>query len=223
MIGRQLPFFSLIVPVLADLGVRRLARDAGGLAGDARRRRALRDAAVPRLQLPRAVARRRRRRHRLDGLPGAVPARLAPERPIWTEPPRDWSPQRTWPRTSADAPADVTLAATLTVMRAWMPVAHPDASSSSSGACRRSRLPGRRSRCAEFPVPALHKMVHEGAAGGRRAACRRPRSSRFNWLSATGTGILLAAIVAGLCMGYSPRRAGADVLAHARSWSASRC
>ena len=55
--------------VLADLGLRRLPPDAGGLAGAARRRRLLRRPAVPRLQLPRPLARRRRRRDRLDGLP----------------------------------------------------------------------------------------------------------------------------------------------------------
>ena len=65
--------------LLADLGHRRLPPDARGLAGAARRRRLLRAAAVSRLQLPRALARRHRRRHRLDGLARAVPAGLAPE------------------------------------------------------------------------------------------------------------------------------------------------
>ena len=39
MVGRQLPFFSLHRAVLADLGVRRLARDARDLAGHPGRRR----------------------------------------------------------------------------------------------------------------------------------------------------------------------------------------
>ncbi len=56
MVGRQLPFFSLIVPfwlIWAYAGRRGML---GGLAGDSRRRRVVRDPAVPRLELPRSVA-----------------------------------------------------------------------------------------------------------------------------------------------------------------------
>ncbi len=66
-------------PVLADLGLRRLPQDAGSLAGNPGRRRLVRRAAVSCLQLPRAMAGRRRRRNRFDDLPRPVPARLAPE------------------------------------------------------------------------------------------------------------------------------------------------
>ena len=48
--------------VLADLGVRRLSPDGRGLAGDPGRRRHLRGPAIPGVQLPRAVAGRRRGR-----------------------------------------------------------------------------------------------------------------------------------------------------------------
>ena len=80
MIGRQLPFFSLIVPfwlIWAFVGFRKMLEvwPAVLVAGVVLRR-----PAVSRLQLPRALAGRRRRRHRLDGLPRAVPARLAAER-----------------------------------------------------------------------------------------------------------------------------------------------
>ena len=54
--------------VLAGLGVRRVARDARGLAGDARRRRVVRRPAVPGVELPRSVAGGRRRRDRVDGV-----------------------------------------------------------------------------------------------------------------------------------------------------------
>ena len=79
MIGRQLPFFSVIVPfwlIWAFVGFRRMLEVWPALlvAGAS-----FAAAAVSRLQLPRALARRHRRRHRLDGLARAVPAGLAPE------------------------------------------------------------------------------------------------------------------------------------------------
>ena len=64
-------------PDLADLGLRRLPPHARSLPGPPRRRHLLRHPAISRLQLPRPLARRRRRRHRLDGLPRPLPARLA--------------------------------------------------------------------------------------------------------------------------------------------------
>ena len=39
-----------------------------------------------------------------------------------------------------------------------------------------------------------------------------PAVFRFNWLSATGTGTFLAALLAGLLMGLKPREIGADLL-----------
>ena len=44
-----------------------------------------------------------------------------------------------------------------------------------------------------------------------RSRRRRPRCTRSIWLSATGTGILIAAIIAGLCDGLSPAETGADL------------
>ena len=59
--------------VLAGVGLRRLPRHARRLAGDPGGRPRLRHPAVPRLQLPRPVAGRRRRRGHLDGGARRVP------------------------------------------------------------------------------------------------------------------------------------------------------
>src|SRR5262249_40591864 len=52
------------------------------------------------------------------------------------------------------------------------------------------------------PVPGLHMLVQRVPPVVREA---RPEGAVFviNWLSATGSGILVAAIAAGLVMGYS--------------------
>jgi lactate permease len=55
----------------------------------------------------------------------------------------------------------------------------------------------------KYPVPELHNMVQKVppvvAAPAKEAAVYA-----FNWLSATGTGILLAAVLAGFMMKYTP-------------------
>jgi lactate permease len=55
-----------------------------------------------------------------------------------------------------------------------------------------------------LPVPALHNLVQRVPPV---VATPRPEAAVFNlnWLSATGSGILVAALVAGLAMGYRPR------------------
>ena len=54
------------------------------------------------------------------------------------------------------------------------------------------------------PVPALHNLVQRVPPV---VAAPKPEPAVFNlnWLSATGSGILVAALVAGLVMGYRPR------------------
>ena len=69
------PAASLLLgdrPVLADLGFCRGTRDARGLAGDSRRRRHLRHPPILDVELPRSVARRRRRLDRLAGCAGPL-------------------------------------------------------------------------------------------------------------------------------------------------------
>lgn len=55
-----------------------------------------------------------------------------------------------------------------------------------------------------FPVPGLHHAVQR-TPPVVAAAQAEPALFALNWLSATGTAILLAAIIAGVAMGYRPR------------------
>ena len=65
--------------VLADLGVRGLARHEGDLAGDPRHRRVVRGPAIRDLELHQSLDRRHRRLADLDGLPDPVPESVAAE------------------------------------------------------------------------------------------------------------------------------------------------
>jgi L-lactate permease len=79
MVGRQLPFFSLIVPFLADLGLRGVPGHARGVAGRACHRRLLRNPAVLDLQLHQSVDCRHWRVADFHGLPDPVPEGVAAE------------------------------------------------------------------------------------------------------------------------------------------------
>ena len=79
MVGRQLPFFSLIVPfwlIWAFAGWHGMKDD---LAGDPGHRRLLRRPAIPDLQLRQSMDRRYRRLADFDGLPDPVPEGLEAE------------------------------------------------------------------------------------------------------------------------------------------------
>ena len=81
-VGDDRPAAALLLAhraVLADLGLRRVPRDAGDLAGDPGDRRVLRRAAVPRVQLHGPLPGRRDRGAGLAGLPVGLPAGLAAE------------------------------------------------------------------------------------------------------------------------------------------------
>ena len=79
MVGRQLPFFSLIVPFWLIWAFAGFARHEGDLAGDPGDRRLLRDPAIPDLQLHQSLDRRYRRVADLDGLPDRLSQGLAAE------------------------------------------------------------------------------------------------------------------------------------------------
>ena len=57
----------------------------------------------------------------------------------------------------------------------------------------------------KFHVPHLHLAVQRVAPVAVQGAKPEAAEFRFNYLSATGTGIFVAAIVAGLAMGFGPR------------------
>ena len=61
-----------------------------------------------------------------------------------------------------------------------------------------------------FAVPGLHEVVVRSPPVVATPTTEKPTKPeeaifRLNWLSATGTGILAAALIAGLLMGFSPR------------------
>jgi lactate permease len=57
----------------------------------------------------------------------------------------------------------------------------------------------------DVPVPHLHQLVQRSPPVASENAAPEAAEFQFHWLSATGTGILLAALVAGLLMGCSFR------------------
>lgn len=58
----------------------------------------------------------------------------------------------------------------------------------------------------DVAIPALHNMVKRGPQVAGANAAPEKAIFTFNWLSATGTGILVAALVSGLFMGFNPRQ-----------------
>lgn len=63
-----------------------------------------------------------------------------------------------------------------------------------------------------FPVPGLHLLVQR-MPPVVAAPTPEPAVFTLNWLSATGTAILVAALVAGLFMGFSPKALAREYLA----------
>jgi lactate permease len=57
-----------------------------------------------------------------------------------------------------------------------------------------------------FPVVGLHQLVQRTPPVAPPGANPEAAVFKLEWLSATGTGILLAGIIAGLVMGFGPRR-----------------
>ncbi len=60
----------------------------------------------------------------------------------------------------------------------------------------------------DLPVPALHNLVKRGPQVAPPNAPPEKAVFTLNWLSATGTGILLAAVLSGLIMGFRVRELG---------------
>jgi lactate permease len=60
----------------------------------------------------------------------------------------------------------------------------------------------------EIPTPGLHNLVQRSPPVARVGVPLEPEKAlfRLNWLSATGSGILLAALVAGVWMGFTLRQ-----------------
>jgi len=199
MIGRQLPFFSIIVPfwlIWAMVGFRRMIEVWPALlvAGAS--------FAVPQYLVSNFHG------PWLVDIVAAIASMLAlaaflrvwqPRKPM-TEAPRDWSSDDVAAEAVHEHPADVTSRGA--VLRAWMPWAIlsvfvfiwgvPQAKAFFDSIWT-----------ASFPVAGLHEMVMKVPP-----VVAEPHAEtaifRFNILSMTGTGIMLAGILAGFLLGYSP-------------------
>src|SRR5438445_1927490 len=120
---------------------------------------------------------------------------------------RFWRPKRVWrfEEERAAAPAGATPARKYTagqILKAWMPFAILSLTvfawglPAIKGAINRTTTP-------VWTVPLLHNAVSRAAPV---VAKLTPEAARFdfNWLSATGTGCFIAAIIAGLVLGVGP-------------------
>jgi lactate permease len=198
MIGRQLPFFSIIVPfwlIWAFVGFRRMLEvwPALFVAGAS-------------FALPQYLVSNFHGPWLVD-IVAAIVSMLClagflrvwqPKKPM-TEAPRDWSSADVAGEAEHEHPADVTSRGA--VLRAWMPWAIlsvfvfiwgvPQAKAFFDSIWS-----------ARFPVAGLHEMVMKVPP-----VVAEPHAEtaifNFNILSMTGTGILLAGIVSGLLLGYS--------------------
>ena len=68
----------------------------------------------------------------------------------------------------------------------------------------------------KFPVVGLHQMVQRVPPVVRKPTAEGAVYS-LNWLSATGSGILVAALISGLVMGFTPWKTGAKLLENDRA------
>jgi len=58
----------------------------------------------------------------------------------------------------------------------------------------------------KIPVPALHELVQRTPPVAPAGAATEKAIFKLDWISTPGTGILLAAMLSGLLMGFSPKR-----------------
>ena len=190
-VGRQLPIFSLIVPVWlvwVYVGARRTAEVWPALL-----------VAGASFALPQFLVSNFHGPWLVDVAAGVCSiAALALFLRVWR--PRAAPELQAAPAAPPADAADVTPAA---VRRAWLPWGVltlfvfvwglPPVKAALNGLSMPS-----------FEVPALHRLVLRVPPA---VAAPQPESAvfAFNWLSATGTSILLAAVVAGLLVGATPR------------------
>ena len=208
MAGRILDAVLRSRAVLADLGLRRLGRHDGGLAGHSGGRRLFRDSAIADLESARAVAGQRRGLGCLHDLPDWLPASSGipsgSGRSRGEEARLGIAPDHGFSRSQ--------------ITRAWVPwiilsvivfrVGHADRqevdeSPEKTFASMASwQTPPSKITNPQFPVTALNNLVLRVPPVVPKPT-KEPAVFGLNWLSATGTGILLAAFISGLIMGLS--------------------
>ena len=182
--------------VLADLGLRGLAGDAGRSG-----RRSwspgcqLRGAAVPGLELHRPVAggHRSPRSSRWSALV-AVPARLAAEDDLDLAVDAQGT---TISAAEAKPPRPPVRHARAALMRAWMPWVDPHRVRVRLGPAAGEGLARTASSRLSFPIPGLHNLVDEGCRRWWPSPHIEAAVYTLNLLSATGTGILISAAIVG--------------------------
>lgn len=196
MVGRQLPFFSLIVPfwlIWAFAGFRRMLEvwPAILIAGVC--------FAVPQFLISNFHG------PWLVDVVAAIVSIVAVALFL-----KVWHPQRIWKVSRAAGEAEESLAAvkpTRTVrsevIKAWLPWIILSIVVFVWGLPQTKRFLDGFS-APKIAVPGLDKMVMR-VPPVVATATAEPAIFSFNWLSATGSGIFIAAIVAGLTMGYSIR------------------
>lgn len=199
MIGRQLPFFSIIVPfwlIWAMVGFRRMVEVWPALL-----------VAGASFALPQYLVSNFHGPWLVD-IVAAIVSMLAlaaflrvwhPKTPM-TEAPRDWSSDDVAGEQQHEHPADVTSRGA--VLRAWMPWVILSVFVFIWGVPQAKALLDS-IWSASFPIAGLHEMVMKVPPVVAEA---HPETAvfRFNILSMTGTGIMLAGILAGFLLGYSP-------------------
>jgi lactate permease len=146
---------------------------------------------------------------------------------------RFWKPRNVWkleaPADPAAAPAAIARPDRRSILLAWMPWViltafifvwgsgkkYLQGKTSLGGAIAEIRLPApaattnlwlsQRLVAPEFNMPGLHGLVQRAAPVAPANAKPEKAVFTLDWLGATGTGILLAALLAGLVMRFSPR------------------
>jgi lactate permease len=210
MVGRQLPFFSVIVPawvcvVFAGWRGLRAVWPAVLTAGVA-------------FAVPQFLVSNFHGPWLVDIVAGAcsIGAVVALLR-VWQ--PRDARPAGALPQPAAEAPPRAE------VRRAWMPWVLLTALLFVWGLpVTKSYLEGRVPLsaslkpvlCPELEVPGLHRAVQRTPPVAPAGAPPEAAVFRFNWLSATGTAILLTALLAGARMKFRPRELAAEYVATLR-------
>lgn len=199
MIGRQLPFFSVIVPfwlIWAMVGFRRMIEVWPALlvAGAA-------------FAIPQYLVSNFHGPWLVDIVAAIVSMVVLagflrvwrPARPM-TEAPKDWSSKDVEGEQEHEHPADVTSGGA--ALRAWMPWVILSVFVFIWGVPQAKALLDS-IWSAKVPVAGLHEMVMKVPPVAPEAHAEAAIFN-FNILSMTGTGILLAGVVSGFMLGYSP-------------------
>jgi lactate permease len=215
MVGRQLPFFSLIVPfwvTMAFAGWRGMRGiwPAALVAGIA-------------FAIPQFLVSNFHGPWLVDIISGACSViSLALFLRVW-KPADNWKPADAMPMEQWSPPVNAvpgSAAGRGKIFRAWMPWAILTLFLFVWGLPQtRNFLDGKTSpiikrvTAPEIPMPRLHQRVQRSPPVALPDAAPEPAVFRLNWLSATGTAILLSALLAGRLMGCSLREL-AGVYAH---------